>query len=300
MNLRPSDTPALSRGALLNQLCGRRTRELLGRVLAPLLAVGDRPLLRRMTIDQILPAPRRIVYVSDLHARSDRRGRRLLDRTFDLLGSLTRVDMLLLGGDYVDEGDGAALADLCQRLELLGWPIAGCWGNHDHGWPGGTGQVGPRLKAAGVRLLDDEAIDIAGLHIVGLPSCTSNEALARMEMPTGIERQIAHELLEAAISSRTSEALPAPGSELSARTVVLGHEPVLAAMHRCRLHLAGHTHWAQTSISQLAAQMLPLGSQPWPRGLYHEDGRDIYTSAGAGHHMPGRIETRPEVVVIDC
>jgi predicted MPP superfamily phosphohydrolase len=94
-------------------------------------------------------------------------------------------------------------------------------------------------------------------------------------------------------------------------TLVLGHEPHLATLHRRFLHVAGHTHAAQMRVPRALTarrdRFLPRYSQPYVDGTYERDGGSeaggrsfVHTSSGVGYSTVGwRFNCPPEIVVID-
>jgi predicted MPP superfamily phosphohydrolase len=92
------------------------------------------------------------------------------------------------------------------------------------------------------------------------------------------------------------------------RTIVLGHNPDLLlrieAQHPAldparTLFLFGHTHQGQIYIPFLPGLAVPIESKFY-RGIYRTPFGVAYVSAGCGENTtPTRLNTRPEIVVID-
>ncbi len=97
----------------------------------------------------------RIAAVGDLH---------VVPRTAGTLrpmmaGVAGAADILLLAGDLTDHGRPEEVAVLCDEVRDLGLPTVAILGNHDHD-AGCPGQMTEQLRAAGIPVLDGDAIAI--------------------------------------------------------------------------------------------------------------------------------------------
>jgi Icc-related predicted phosphoesterase len=105
----------------------------------------------------------RIGAVADVHYGRDKDAR--LRPLFEWAGS--RVDVLLLGGDLTDFGLPEEAEPLARDLaDVVRVPVVAVLGNHD--FEGGKEQeVAALLRGVGVKVLDGDACEVAGVGIVG-------------------------------------------------------------------------------------------------------------------------------------
>jgi predicted MPP superfamily phosphohydrolase len=96
----------------------------------PLLSVGlNGPLVVREEVISERPDACRVLYASDLHLRRSRSER--LSRQVTDAANRARADLILLGGDLIDEtGELDSLSDLIRTLGGLA-PVYAVGGNHD-------------------------------------------------------------------------------------------------------------------------------------------------------------------------
>ncbi len=289
--------PTMSRGIALNFLTKPRIRSAISVALRPVFAPGNRLIMRYIKLPQISSRPRRLVLLADFHAHHCRGSEEQLREVADRINAVERVDFVAMPGDFVSQDDPDAMNLVCNFLARIRWPIYATLGNHDHDHVIGAQAVTAALERAGVHVITDRAeIFDPEITLIGLDSYTH-----RSNLGTSQNQKTKDHALTAIneIDPLTPEGCKALGRAWSGHVIVLGHEPVLATYHRHFLHLAGHTHWGQIQIPAIAKRMYPLGSQPYPKGLYKDEGRFIYTTAGIGHHLPGRLGTPPEIAVID-
>jgi uncharacterized protein len=226
--------------------------------------------------------PLRIVQISDLHVE------RLTRRERDLPALVAGLvpDLIVFTGDFLSTSynrDERALADLRWLLDRLDAPLGryAVWGTHHVDLP----QVlRPALEAAGVNVLEDKVVPLAGqrLWLLGL-NCTRDLAADGAR-------------LRALLAD-------VPADEFS---LLLYHTPDLmpqAAAAGADLYLAGHTHGGQWRVPGLGAIL--TSSRFWKRyeaGHYRESGTDLYVSRGLGLEGFGAPRVRlfcpPEVVVV--
>ena len=104
----------------------------------------------------------RFAIVGDIHVTKDSAGTL---RAFFAQAAET-ADALLLCGDLTDYGTAEEAHVLADELAAVKVPIVAILGNHDY--ESGTPEiVSETLKHAGVRVLDGEACEIAGVGIAG-------------------------------------------------------------------------------------------------------------------------------------
>lgn len=228
--------------------------------------------------------PRRIVFFSDLHVGEFKR-QDWVRRVVDLVNAQS-PDVVLIGGDFVGRTECCHLAELLEPLCELRAPHGayGVLGNHDHGMPGPdhSEELARLLPALGVRLMRNECAHIDGLRIIGVEEIWTE----RDDLRGALERC----------------------ADAAARTVVLGHNPDLLlridaahpALHPDHtLFLFGHTHQGQIHIPFLPGLAVPIESNYY-RGIFRTPYGAAYVSSGVGENTtPTRLNTRPEIVVID-
>jgi hypothetical protein len=201
------------------------------------------------------------------------------------LVSRQRADLVCLLGDFVDPevtfGRPVAPEVVARPLGALHAPLGvlAVLGNHD--WRTDGPRVAAALRAAGVTVLENEAVhvsDDAGrtLWIAGLEDPTERvpDVIAAVaEVPEG-------------------EPL-----------VVLSHDPDLfpSIPPRSSLTLSGHTHGGQVNLgSALRGLVIPsLFGDRYARGHVVEGGRHLYVTSGVGTSVhPVRFARPPEIVVL--
>lgn len=232
--------------------------------------------------------PLRLGVVSDVHIgphMSPGRVARIAERMNGL-----EPDLVLLVGDYVgghappDERSDRENAEIEKGLAQLGGFAAplgtvAVLGNHDW-WYDGPG-VGAALEAAGVAVLENEAL--------------------------GVDRGESGTFWLAGLADYESETMqpdwdaalaPAPpGTDLLA----FGHWPDVfaGAPQRVALTVAGHSHCGQVVLPFLGRPAVSSGSAIWPCGFYEEAGRRLFVTGGVGVSvLPARFRAPPEIVVI--
>lgn len=188
--------------------------------------------------------------------------------------NLLKPDVVFLGGDLYD-GTPADLLRLAEPLRSLKSPLGSYFveGNHEE-FTDHTKYL-EAVASAGVRVLNNERIELDGLQIIGVTyrDATHGEHFRKTLRQTGLDRQ------------RTS--------------ILLTHAPDrvhISAEEGISLQLSGHTHRGQFWPWTLAAaRMYGL----YVYGLQQFGAMQIYTSCGAGTWGPPlRVGSRPEVVAI--
>jgi len=211
----------------------------------------------------------RVLLLSDLHAGAAVIApERVVGRARE-----ERADLVVLLGDFVDRSRPAAPEPVAAALGTLEAPlgVVAVLGNHD--WRAGGARVRAALEAAGIRVLEDRAVEVGrGLWVAGVGDLGSRGA-------------------------RTRRALAAVPS--GAPVLLLSHDPdVLPRVpRRVALTLAGHTHGAQVNLPLLRRAVV---RSSYLAGHVRERGRDLYVSSGVGTTGPPlRFARPPEVVVLE-
>ena len=191
-----------------------------------------------------------------------------------IIAMLTRLqpDVVFISGDLYD-GMAADVDRLAEPWAELSVPLGAYFvaGNHD----GFTGHA-KHLEAvgqSGVRVLNNEKVDVDGLQIVGMHY---------------------HD------SRRAKSILQEAGLDRDRPSILLTHVPsgmAIAEEAGISLQLSGHTH---------GGQLFPytwICSRVWGQfnyGLKRLENMQVYTSCGTGTWGPPmRVGTNPEIVLIE-
>ena len=226
-------------------------------------------------------APRlRILLLSDLHvAGPDMPPERLsfiLDRV-----AAERPDIVLIAGDLVSDKRLSThrygLFESVAPLKRLN-PRFGTFavlGNHDH-WRDAR-EARRALAAAGVRVLDNEAVRAGPLSLGGLDDAFTG-----------------HDRLEATIESMRA---------IEGARILLSHspDPFPELPGDVALMVAGHTHCGQIRLPLIGAiSSMSRYGERYACGLVREKGKILVVSAGLGTSiMPVRIGAPPDYWLLD-
>lgn len=238
------------------------------------------PVVRRATV--ALPGwparapPVRVLLLSDLHVGAP-------DLTPERLGRIVAEanalapDVVLIAGDYLSDkrttthfyGYPEAVAPLAGLKPKLG--TVAVLGNHDHWHNAGAARAA--LAAVGIRVLDNQAIEVGPLAIGGLDDpFTGHDDLARtvaaMRALPGAKLVLAHS--------------PDPFPDLPADVTLM---------------LAGHTHCGQVSLPIVGAlKTMSRYGQRYACGRIDERGRTLFVTAGLGTSgVPVRLGAPPDM-----
>ena len=223
--------------------------------------------------------PLRIALLSDIHYGST-------VSTANLSRMVRQIesqhpDLILLGGDLIDNSlDILHKTDFIDQMARLRAPLGvfAVLGNHELINVGELESVS-FLRAAGIRVLLDESVDIGGQLILA----------GRRESTTG---------LSAPLSQMTPEELLCDVNRKKT-VIVLQHQPSdldRLAEAGADLALAGHTHGGQMFPLNLLNKRQYSQTAPYRRnGRLHSIISDGYGTWGP----PVRLGSRAEIVVID-
>jgi hypothetical protein len=213
------------------------------------------------------------VWISDLHlghVRNDAFSRKIAAMVED-----SHPDILFIGGDLYDgvavERDRAIKPFSRNSVPYGTYFITG---NHEE-----FSDKTPYLQAvrrAGMRVLDNERVDVDGLQIIGVDYRDSRSG------------------------ERFKEILEKIGMDRHRPSILLMHSPhhvEISKQKGISLQLSGHTHQGQVFLFRFITSQVYGG---YDYGLKREGDFVIYTSSGAGTWGPPmRIDTNPEIVVIE-
>jgi len=220
----------------------------------------------------------RVALVSDLHAGAPHVDEERLERLVAAVNA-DGPDLVLLLGDFVDPnvrgGSPIAPEAVADRLGALRARLGvfAVLGNHD--WLHDGERVAAALRAAGIRVLENEALAVGPLWLAGV-------ADARMRTPD----------VEGALAAVPPEA----------PVVLMSHDPDLLphVPDRVALTVSGHTHGGQVAVPVLRRRAIPSRfGERYARGHVEEGGRHLFVTAGYGTSgWPVRLLAPSEVVVL--
>ena len=171
------------------------------------------------TTSKSLPKPLKLVLLSDVHL-GYHIGKQEFAKWVDMINA-ENPDLILIAGDIVD----ISLYPIRkQRFEeefhRLKAPIYACYGNHEYF--SNIGEVKKFYDLAGIHLLKDSAVEVAGINIVG-----------RDDRMNG-HRATLHSLMQSVDKSKF--------------TLLLDHQPFhleQAEREKVDFQFSGHTHQGQ-------------------------------------------------------
>jgi predicted MPP superfamily phosphohydrolase len=220
-----------------------------------------------------------IAQVSDVHSGVYMTERDIRD-IVQIVNGL-HPSLIALTGDHVDNND-AQLPAVCNSMKLLKseYGVYGCLGNHDHFAT--AEKVTAALRQINVTMLDNahrtltingEKLSIVGVDDAGRGSgnfANIDEAIKGLD-PEGF-------------------------------SVLLSHRPdffTKAKSAGMDLTLSGHTHGGQVGIEFWRINLNPVYLvHKYARGLYQEDGKQLYVNVGVGMvGVPIRL-VPPEITLI--
>lgn len=243
-------------------------------------AVADPTVRRTQVAMPGLGRPLRAVLISDIHVGGPDMPPARLARIVEQVNGLG-PDLVLIAGDFVTDRQVAtrhySLAEAVAPLAAL-TPRIGTFavlGNHDHWRDAAEARV--RLSAAGVIVLDNEAVQAGPLAIGGLDDPYTGHADV----------------------ARTVGQLRA----LSGARLLVSHspDPFPAVPRDVALMVAGHTHCGQIRLPLIGAvsTMSDHGDR-YACGRIDEAGKVLVVSAGLGTSIfPLRLLAGPDLWLIE-
>jgi len=186
-----------------------------------------------------------------------------------------KPDVVFVAGDLYD-GTAIDAKRAAEPLNKLTAPqgVYFVAGNHEQF--GDDGKYLRAIEAAGVRVLNNEKVDVDGLQIIGVPyrNATQRGHLASVLQSIGLDRNRASVLL-----------IHAPD------------HPETAEAAGVSLQLSGHTHLGQFIPWSWIARRI---YRQFVYGLSRIGRMQIFTSSGAGTWGPPlRLGSNPEIVMLE-
>ena len=222
---------------------------------------------------------RTLAHLSDLHV-----GPRVDDgyivSTFRTVAAL-EPDIVVVTGDFISYRTGQEIDRL--RSVLASFPrgrlaTVAILGNHDYGTNWSMAPVADAVTRAaadaGITVLRNHAVDVAGLRLIGLDDLWagrfSTDPLADLERGR-----------DGIVLSHNPDTVDRPGWERFTGWI-----------------LAGHTHGGQCKPPFLPPPLLPVRNRRYTSGAFDvAPGRNLYISRGVGHLIRVRFNCRPEVAM---
>ncbi len=224
----------------------------------------------------------KIAHLTDLHLGYFVRVKALEDMLKKI--SLHSPDILLITGDFIDDYD--QLKDGVRTLTKLAPPfgVYSTVGNHEY--LRGVKEVKKEFIKNNIPYLISEGIEIpiknSSIFIVGADD---------PKKLRGINKRIFYsETIKKGIETRKNGVF----------TILITHRPdgfLVAEQFGIDLTLAGHTHGGQIGLNGRSL-FEPILNKNYFWGKYEHNGKKLYTSSGAGHWFPFRINCPTEFPII--
>ncbi len=222
----------------------------------------------------------RAILISDIHVAGPDMPPERLGRIVDQINTL-RPDLVLIAGDLISEKRAATryylMADAIRPLAKLRARLGSfaVLGNHDH-WYDAAGAK-RALAAAGIRLLENDAVQAGPLAVGGL----DDDFTGRDDLSRTLERQ----------------------SGLAGARILLSHspDPFPDVPGTVGLMLAGHTHCGQIAPPLVGpiSTMSRYGRR-YACGLVREGEKVLVVTAGLGTSgLPLRLGAVPDMWLLD-
>lgn len=222
---------------------------------------------------------RTLVQLSDIHVGPEVDDDYLLS-VFDHVRSLN-PDIVVATGDFVSHYRHIVdhAASIYQHFPKGRLATVGIFGNHDYGRRSANHALADVLNDifddAGLTILQNQAIDIEGLRVIGL-----DDRWGPFFNPAPILSTV-----------RAGDPV-----------IALSHNPDTADLPFWGDFdgwiLAGHTHGGQCKPPFLPPPLLPVINKRYVAGAYNLTGnRSLYINRGVGHLLKARFNVRPEVTV---
>jgi uncharacterized protein len=220
----------------------------------------------------------RVALISDLHTGAPHVDEERLEGLVAAVNARA-PDLVLLLGDYIDPtvrfGSPVAPQTVASRLGALRAPrgVVAVLGNHD--WHNDGPGVRAALRAAGIPVLENDALDAGGVWLAGVEDTryrTPDVARALRDVPAG------------------------------APAILLSHDPDLfpTVPERVALTVSGHLHGGQVGVPVIRRPFMPSRfGERYAAGHVVEGGRHLYVTTGFGTTgWPVRLFAPPEAIVL--
>ncbi|WP_410511149.1 metallophosphoesterase [Paenibacillus sp. BR2-3] len=223
-------------------------------------------------------SPLTIAVASDLHL-GNIVGNRHLKRMVMRINEMN-PDVILLAGDVLDDSIEPFIRNrMSETLRQLKarYGIYAVLGNHEY-YGGSIEQYTELMKSIGIRVLQDEVVEVAGTYIAGRKdkSAETMEATGRVSVPVLLE-----------------------GIDHSRPVIMMDHQPTgfdIAAKAGVDILLSGHTHRGQIAPNHWITRR--LFELDW--GYLLKEKLHIVVSSGFGTWGPPiRLASRSEIIKLE-
>lgn len=223
-----------------------------------------------------------LMQISDIHVGNRFNYRYIMD-SFQQAQAFN-PDFVVYTGDYVNYENSKQFEQLEEVLQYtvqgkIG--TVGILGNHDYGknWAEQdvADKISEQLTNAGIRVLKNEQIELAGLNLIGL-----DDYWALNFAPEKVMKNY----------------------DANKANVLLCHNPDVCDLDIWNGYkgwiLSGHTHGGQCKPPFLKAPLLPVKNKKYAQGeIDLNDGRTLYINRALGHLWQVRFNVRPEITIFE-
>ncbi len=234
--------------------------------------------IRMVEVEVILPhlpdvwRGRKGVWVSDLHL-GQLHGPSFAHKIVEKINGLAH-DIIFIGGDLFDGTGAPDIRELVAPFTALRAPLGTYFITGNHEEFGDSNRFIQAVAAVGIKVLQDEKVDVDGLQIVGVDYHNASEV------------------------ENFKKILSKIALDASKPSILLKHEPKdlhVAEAAGIALQISGHTHRAQLWPLEYVAQLTYKG---FAYGLKNFKDMQVFTSSGTGSWGPPmRVGTHSEIVV---
>ncbi|CAH1191413.1 hypothetical protein PAECIP111892_00638 [Paenibacillus auburnensis] len=222
-------------------------------------------------------SPLTIAVASDLHLGNIVGNRHLRKMVAEI--NRMKPDIILLAGDVLDDSIEPFIRNgMIEHLKQLKarHGVFAVLGNHEY-YGGSIGQYTELMASNGIRVLQDEVVETAGVYIVGRKDKTA----------------------ESMEGGRLSVPLLLEGLDLSRPIIMMDHQPTgfdIAAKAGVDVLLSGHTHRGQIAPNHWITKR--LFELDW--GYLLKDKLHVVVSSGYGTWGPPiRLASRSELIKLE-
>jgi hypothetical protein len=215
---------------------------------------------------------KKAIWVSDLHL-GQIHSAAFTQKIVTQISALS-PDIVFIGGDLYDGTRAPNISGLIAPLSKLSAPFGTYFITGNHEEYGGSKEFISTIASVGIRVLQDEMIEIEGLQLIGVDYHNASDP------------------------ARFKEILSSLAINRERASILLKHEPKdlnVAQAAGVSLQISGHTHKAQLWPLSYVVQLTYKG---FGYGLKTLEDMQIYTSSGTGTWGPPmRVGTNSEIVL---
>lgn len=231
----------------------------------------------------------KVLHVSDLHNEEfGENNKKLIEKTKEV-----RPDIIVITGDLIDSNKTSievAMAYIKEVVKIC--PVYFVTGNHEK-WSGLNDELTGKLKAAGVKVLNNEEVEIK--------KGEESISLLGIEDPAFLENGYDGYGVSNAFEENIKNLMNNKSDKL---TILLSHRPEYMDMYtqlKVDLVLTGHAHGGQFRLPFIGGVVAPdQGFFPrYTSGMYVENDTSMIVSRGLGNSIIHvRVFNPPELVLV--